>query len=118
MMVPIEKIENNLTRGTGYTKMSDLVISSTGVFKPLISLKGEKKKFHGTVANLPGCGCKRDIDDILKRRILRMVTEEPRTTKRIEVNIKDKVRSYQITPSVAVCTKVDVMEDDRGGHHC
>lgn len=40
----------------------------------------QKFKVHGTVANLPGRGRKRKIDDILKRRIIRMVTKEPRTT--------------------------------------
>ena len=40
----------------------------------------QKFKVHGTVAYLPGRGRKRKIDDILKRRIIRMVTKEPRTT--------------------------------------
>ena len=40
----------------------------------------QKFKVQGTVANLPGHGCKRKIDDKLKRRIIRMVTKEPRTT--------------------------------------
>ena len=40
----------------------------------------QKFKVQGTVANLPGRGCERKIDDKLKRRIIRMVTKEPRTT--------------------------------------
>src|SRR4029434_6012245 len=40
----------------------------------------QKFKVQGTVANLPGCGRKRKIDDKLKRRIIRMATKEPRTT--------------------------------------
>src|SRR4029434_10095439 len=40
----------------------------------------QKFKVQGTVANLPGCGRKRKIDDKLKRRIIRMETKEPRTT--------------------------------------
>src|SRR4029434_7887695 len=42
--------------------------------------KLRKFKVQGTVANLPGRGRKRKIDDKLKRRIIRMVTKEPRTT--------------------------------------
>src|SRR4029434_3397490 len=40
----------------------------------------QKFKVEGTLAILPGSGCKRKIDDKLKRRIIRMVTKEPRTT--------------------------------------
>src|SRR4029434_7212256 len=40
----------------------------------------QKFKVQGTVANLPGRGCKRKIDDKLKRRIIQMVTKVPRTT--------------------------------------
>src|SRR4029434_5192259 len=40
----------------------------------------QKFKVQGTVANLPGSGCKRKIDDKLKRRIIQMVTKVPRTT--------------------------------------
>src|SRR4029434_10625792 len=40
----------------------------------------QKFKVQGTVANLPGHGCKRKIDDKLKRQIIRLVTKEPRTT--------------------------------------
>src|SRR4029434_1942934 len=40
----------------------------------------QKFKVQGTVANLPGCGRKRKIDDKLKRRIIRMASKETRTT--------------------------------------
>ncbi|CAJ0929288.1 unnamed protein product [Ranitomeya imitator] len=40
----------------------------------------QKFKLHGTVANLPGLGRKRKIDDKSKRRIIRMVIKEPRKT--------------------------------------
>ena len=40
----------------------------------------QKFKVHGTVANLPGRGRKRNIYDKMKRWIIRMVTKEPRTT--------------------------------------
>src|SRR4029434_9445869 len=46
----------------------------------------QKFKVQGTVANLPGHGCKRKIDDKLKRRIIQMVTKESRTTSK---EIKD-----------------------------
>ena len=65
----------------------------------------QKFKVQGTVANLPGRGCKRKIDYKLKRRIIRMVTKEPRTTSneiRVEVNSKVKVHQCQIAPYVAV----------------
>uniref|UniRef100_A0A669ERY6 Uncharacterized protein n=1 Tax=Oreochromis niloticus TaxID=8128 RepID=A0A669ERY6_ORENI len=48
----------------------------------------QKFKIHGTVANLPGCGHRRKIDDRSKRRIIRMVTKEPRkTSKEIQAEV-------------------------------
>uniref|UniRef100_A0AAY3ZXN4 FISNA domain-containing protein n=1 Tax=Denticeps clupeoides TaxID=299321 RepID=A0AAY3ZXN4_9TELE len=40
----------------------------------------QKFKIRGTVANLPGRGRRRKIDDKSKRRIIRMVTKKPRKT--------------------------------------
>ena len=37
-------------------------------------------KAHGTVANLPGRGRKRKLDQRLQRRIVRMVEKAPRST--------------------------------------
>ncbi|KAI4903754.1 hypothetical protein NFI96_023333, partial [Prochilodus magdalenae] len=40
----------------------------------------QKFRIHGTVAHLPGRGRRRETDDKSKRRIIRMVTKEPRKT--------------------------------------
>ena len=49
---------------------------------PVSTVRNVIKKFiaHGTVANLPGRGRKRKIDERLQRRIVRMVDKEPRST--------------------------------------
>ena len=46
---------------------------------PVSTVRNVIKKFtaHGTVANLPGRGRKRKIDERLQRRIVRMVDKEP-----------------------------------------
>ena len=61
----------------------------------------KKFKVHGTIANLPGRGRKRNIDPRLNRRIVKMVEKEPRiTAKEIEVHSKVTVRQFLIAPSV------------------
>ena len=46
---------------------------------PVSTVRNVIKKFtaHGTVANLPGCGRKKIIDERLQRRIVRMVDKKP-----------------------------------------
>ncbi|CAJ0968317.1 unnamed protein product, partial [Ranitomeya imitator] len=63
----------------------------------------QKFKIHGIVASLPGGGRRRKIDDKSKRRIMRMVTKEPRKLlNRLKVNLKFKEHQCQITTSVIV----------------
>lgn len=49
----------------------------------------KKLKAHGTVANLPGRGRKRKIDERLQRRTVRIMDKEPRSTsKQIEADLQ------------------------------
>lgn len=65
----------------------------------------QKFRLHGTD---PRCGCKRVIDDKLKRRIIYGYPEQ--LPERLEVAAEVKV--HQIAPSVAIWAKVDLMEED------
>ena len=96
-----KKIIDKHVKGKGYKTISKQLDIPVTTVAHII----QKFKVQGTVANLPGCGRKRKIDDKLKRRIIRMVTKEPRTTSneiRVEVNSKVKVHQCQIAPYVAV----------------
>src|SRR4029434_1553305 len=105
-----KKIIDKHVKGKGYKTISKQFDIPVTTVAHII----QKFKVQGTVANLPGRGRKRKIDDKLKRRIIRMVTKEPeQLPKRLEVNSKVKVHQCQIAPSVAVCAK-----GVRGGHHC
>ena len=58
---------------------------------PVSTVHNVIKKFtaHGTVANLPGRGRKRKIDERLQQRIVRMVDKEPRSTsKQIQADLQ------------------------------
>ena len=58
---------------------------------PVSTVRNVIKKFtaHGTVANLPGRGQKRKIDERLQRRIVWMVDKEPRSTsKQIQADLQ------------------------------
>src|SRR4029434_8641037 len=71
-----KKIIDKHVNGKGYKTISkQLDIPVTTVAHIIQKFKGQ-----GTVANLPGRGCKRKIDDKLKRRRIRIVPKEPRTT--------------------------------------
>ena len=73
----------------------------------------------GTVANRPGRGRKRKIDVKMKRRIIRMVTKEPRTTsEEIRGELQGQGPSVSDRIMRRCLSQVDFMEDDRGGHHC
>ena len=63
-------------KGKGYKTISEQLNDPVTKVAHVI----QKFKVHGTVLNLPGRGCQRKIDDILKGRIIQMVTKEPRTT--------------------------------------
>ena len=71
-----KKIIDLHVKGKGYKTISKQLDVPVTTVAHII----QKVKVHGTVANLPGRGRKRKIDDKLKRRIIRMVTKEPRTT--------------------------------------
>ena len=70
---------------TGYKSISrDLDV-------PVSTVRNVIKKFttHGTVALLPGCGQKREIDERLQRRIVRMVDKEPlSSSKKIQADLQ------------------------------
>ena len=58
---------------------------------PVSTVRNVIRKFkaHGTVANLPGCGCKRKLHQSLQRRIVRMVEKTPRSTaKQIQADLQ------------------------------
>ena len=71
-----KKIIDKHVKGKGYKTISKQLDIPVTTVAHII----QKFKVQGTVANLPGRGRKRKIDDKLKRRIIRMVTKEPRTT--------------------------------------
>ncbi len=70
------KIVEKYQQSQGYKSISrDLKV-------PLSTVRNIIKKFitHGTVANLPGRGRKRKIDERMQRRIVRMVDKQPQST--------------------------------------
>lgn len=70
------KIVEKYQQSQGYKSISrDLDV-------PLSTVRNIIKKFatHGTVANLPGRGRKRKVDERLQRRIVRMVDKQPQTS--------------------------------------
>lgn len=70
------KIVEKYKQSQGYKTISrDLKV-------PLSTVRNIIKKFitHGTVANLPGRGRKRKIDERMQRRIVRMVDKYPQST--------------------------------------
>ena len=70
------KIVKKCQQSQGYKSISrDLKV-------PLSAVRNIIKKFitHGTVANLPGCGQKRKIEERMQRRIVRMVDKQPQST--------------------------------------
>uniref|UniRef100_A0A3P8W165 Uncharacterized protein n=1 Tax=Cynoglossus semilaevis TaxID=244447 RepID=A0A3P8W165_CYNSE len=71
-----KKIIDKHLKGKGYKTISKQLEVPVTTVPHII----QKFKTHGTVANLPGRGRKRKIDDKLKRRIVRIVSKEPRTT--------------------------------------
>ena len=71
-----KKIIDKHVKGKGYKTISKQLDIPVTTVAHII----QKFKVQGTVANLPGRGCKRKIDDKLKRRIIQMVTKVPRTT--------------------------------------
>ncbi|KAL0151707.1 hypothetical protein M9458_053006, partial [Cirrhinus mrigala] len=73
-----KKIIDNHVKGKGYktiSKQLDVPVTTVAHI-----IQKFKFKIRGTVANLPGHGRRRKIDDKSKRRIIRMVTKEPRKT--------------------------------------
>ena len=71
-----KKIIDKHLKGAGYKTISKQLEVPVTTVAHII----QKFKTHGTVANLPGRGRKRKIDDRLKRQIVRIVSKEPRTT--------------------------------------
>uniref|UniRef100_A0A3P9LRV8 Uncharacterized protein n=1 Tax=Oryzias latipes TaxID=8090 RepID=A0A3P9LRV8_ORYLA len=70
------KVIDKHRKGKGYKTISKQLEVPVTTVAHII----QKFKTHGTVANLPGHGRKRKIDDKLRRRIVRTVSKEPRTT--------------------------------------
>ncbi|KAG2465277.1 TCB1 transposase, partial [Polypterus senegalus] len=71
-----KKIIDKHVKGKGYKTISKQLDVPVTTVAHII----QKFKIHGTVANLPGRGRRRKIDDKSKRRIIRMVIKEPRKT--------------------------------------
>ncbi|KAG2461018.1 TCB1 transposase, partial [Polypterus senegalus] len=71
-----KKIIDKHVKGKGYKTISKQLDVPVTTVAHII----QKFKIHGTVANLPGRGRRRKIDDKSKRRIIQMVTKEPRIT--------------------------------------
>ena len=71
-----KKIIDKHVKGKGYKTISKQLDVPVTTVAHII----QKFKVHGTVANRPGHGRKRIIYDKIKRRTIRMVTKEPRTT--------------------------------------
>src|SRR4029434_10569278 len=71
-----KNILDNHVKDKGYKTMSKQLDIPVTTVAHII----QKFKVQRTVANLLGRGRKRKIDDKLKRRIIRTVTKEPRTT--------------------------------------
>src|SRR4029434_731679 len=72
----VKKIIDKHVKGKGYKTISKQLDIPVTTVAHII----QKFKVQGTVGNLPGCGRKRKIDDKLKRRTIRMVTQDTRTT--------------------------------------
>ena len=75
----------------------------------------QKFKVHGTVANLPGRGCRRKTDDKLQRRIIRMETKEPRTTSK---EIRGELQGQGTSVSDHTIHHCLSQSGLNGGHHC
>src|SRR4029434_1558276 len=71
-----KKIIDKHVNGKGYETISKQLDIPVTTVAHII----QKFKVQGTVAILLGRGCKRKIDDKLKKRIIQMVTKVPRTT--------------------------------------
>ncbi|KAG7500556.1 Transposable element Tcb1 transposase [Solea senegalensis] len=71
-----KKIIDKHVKGKGYKTISKQLDVPVTTVAHII----QKFKIHGTLANLPGRGRRRKIDEKSKRRIIRMVTKEPRKT--------------------------------------
>ncbi|KAL0146521.1 hypothetical protein M9458_058152 [Cirrhinus mrigala] len=83
-----KKIIDKHVKGKDYKTIS----KQLDVPVPTVAHIIQKCKIHGTVANLPGRGRRRKTDDKSKRRIIRMVTKEPRkTSKEIQDETKMKL---------------------------
>src|SRR4029434_5254439 len=94
-----KKIIDKHVNGKGYktiSKQFDIPVTT-------VALIIQKFKVQGTVANLPGRGCKRKIDDKLMRRIIQMVTKVPRTTSK---EIRGELQSQSTSvpdPTISRC---------------
>ena len=94
-----KKIIDKHVKGKGYKTISKQLDVPVTTVAYII----QKFKIHGTVANLPEHGRRRKIDDKSKRRIIRMVTKEPRkTSKEIKGELQLKEHQCQIAPPVHV----------------
>ena len=81
-----KKIIDKHVKGKGYKTISKQLDVPVTTVAHII----QKFKIHETVANLPGRGCRRKIDDKSQRQIIRMVTKEPRKTSK---EIKDELQA-------------------------
>lgn len=75
---------------------------------------------HGTITNFLARGCKRNISNKLKTRIIWMATKTPEQLPKRwrEGELQGQGTSVSDHTSVSVWAKVDFVEDDRGGHRC
>lgn len=74
--------EENAVRKKVIAKKNETISEGTDI--PVFNVATIIKNFKacGTVANIPGHGCKRKNDPSLKRKIVQMVGKEPRKTSR------------------------------------
>ena len=70
---------------------------------PLSTVRNIIKKFatHGPVANLPGRGRKRNIDEMLQRRIVQMVDKQPQTSSP-KFKLSCRLREHQCQRALSV----------------
>lgn len=107
-----KKIIDKHLKGKGYKTISKQLEVPVTTVAHII----QKFKTHGTVANLPGRGRKRKIDDKLKRRIVRIVSKEPRTTSK---EIKGELQGQGTSVSdrtIRRCLSQSGLHGRR--HHC
>ena len=86
-----EKVVAKHGQPQGYSSISrDLEVPLSTVHNVIKTFKA-----HGTVANLPGRGCKRSIDQRFQRMIVQMVEKGPQTpAKQIQADLQTQGTTF------------------------